>query len=50
MAMKSFIDKDQSNWNELLPEAVVALNTAKQTSTGLTPFEILYGRKCGASP
>lgn len=45
MAMKAFIDKDQSNWDELLPEAVVALNTAKQSSTGLTPFEILYGRK-----
>jgi hypothetical protein len=33
------------NWDELLPEAAVALNTAKQSSTGLTPFEILYGWK-----
>ena len=45
MALKAYIDKNQRNWDELLPGAVMAINTAKQSSTGLTPFEIIYGRK-----
>ncbi|KAI9559444.1 hypothetical protein GHT06_013434 [Daphnia sinensis] len=43
-AMKAFVDKNQTNWDGLLPEAVVAINTAKHSGTRLTPFEIVYGR------
>lgn len=44
MAFKAFVDEHPRNWDELLPEAIVAINTARQSSTLRTPFEIVYGR------
>lgn len=45
MALKAFVDKNHSNWDELLPEAVMTINTAEQSSTGFNAHEIVYGRK-----
>ena len=44
MAFKAFVNEHQKTWDELLPEAVVAINTAKQASTQRSPFEVVYGR------
>ena len=38
-------NKDGNNWDEELPFALLAYRIAKQESTGMTPFELLYGRQ-----
>ena len=42
--MRSRINEKQDNWDELLPLATLSLNTAVQSTTGRTPFELVYGR------
>lgn len=37
--------EDKLNWDNYLPFVTFAYNTAKQASTGFSPFEILFGRK-----
>jgi hypothetical protein len=37
--------EDQSNWDEWAPYAVYAYSTSTHTSTGYTPFELVYGFK-----
>ena len=44
MALKAFVNEHLDNWDELLPDAVIAINTARQTSSRVTPFEAVYGR------
>jgi hypothetical protein len=44
MAFKAFVNEHLTNWDELLPEAVIAINTAMQSSTKHSPFEVVYGR------
>jgi hypothetical protein len=39
------IKEDQSNWDEWVPYAVHVYNTSTHTSTGYTPFELVYGFK-----
>ena len=36
--------QDQLKWDEYLPAAVWAYNTTKHSSTGFTPYELLYGK------
>ncbi|GFU45564.1 transposon Tf2-6 polyprotein [Trichonephila clavipes] len=33
------------NWDEILPFVTFAYNTAKQETTGFTPFYLLHGRE-----
>ena len=40
-----YIDESFTNWDEVLPKIVFGYNTSQQTSTKLTPFELLYGRE-----
>ena len=40
----AYVDVAHSNWEEKLPEAVFSINTSKQTTTEITPFELVYGR------
>ena len=42
--VKAFVSENQRNWDERLPEAVIAINTARQSSTQRSPFEVIYGR------
>ena len=35
---------DQTSWEDLLPQAVFAMNTATSEPTGLAPYKILFGR------
>jgi hypothetical protein len=40
--LRHYIKEDQSNWDEWLPYAVHVYNTSTHTSTGYTPFELVY--------
>lgn len=40
-----YVNEFHSNWDELLPFVTLAYNTAKQDSIGMSPFELVYGRK-----
>jgi hypothetical protein len=42
--LRSCVDFEQRNWDELLPVVELAINSAKQASTGHSPFFLLYGR------
>ncbi|GFS46992.1 retrovirus-related Pol polyprotein from transposon 17.6 [Trichonephila clavipes] len=39
------VDVEQKNWDEILPFVTFAYNTAKQETTGFTPFYLLHGRE-----
>ncbi|CAB0041169.1 unnamed protein product [Trichogramma brassicae] len=43
--IKAYIDDNHREWDEKLPEITFAYNTAKQSSTGMSPAELIYGRK-----
>eukprot|EP00794_Sanderia_malayensis_P014624 gene14624-16139_t len=38
------VNCDKNDWDEQLPHALLAYRVSKQSSTGVTPFEMLYGR------
>ncbi|GFX99572.1 transposon Ty3-I Gag-Pol polyprotein [Trichonephila clavipes] len=40
-----YVDVEQKNWDEILPYVTFAYNTAKQETTGFTPFYLLHGRE-----
>jgi len=41
--LRVFINKDHSNWDELLDQAEFTYNSNKSASTNLSPFEAMYG-------
>jgi hypothetical protein len=43
--LRHYIDNDQSNWDEWVPYAVYVYSTSIHTSTGYTPFELVFGFK-----
>ncbi|UYV68394.1 hypothetical protein LAZ67_5004196 [Cordylochernes scorpioides] len=43
--LSMYMDPDQKNWDEMLPFITFAYNTAKQESTGFTPFFLIHGRE-----
>ena len=38
------IEQPNSSWEDLLPQALFALRTARSSTTGLAPYHILFGR------
>ena len=42
--LRCLVDKSTTNWPELLPYVVYSINTAINTSTGFSPFYLLYAR------
>lgn len=40
-----YVDSAHSNWDQVLPFVTYAYNTATQTTTGFSPFFLLYGRE-----
>ena len=44
--MSFYINEHHNNWDLYLTKLVFAYNTSRQTSTGETPFFLLYGREC----
>ncbi|GFT01431.1 hypothetical protein TNCV_3215311 [Trichonephila clavipes] len=41
--LKKLTDKNPDKWEELLPNALLAINTTKQNSTKKSPFYLLFG-------
>ncbi|GFS86060.1 retrovirus-related Pol polyprotein from transposon opus [Trichonephila clavipes] len=41
--LKKLTDKNPDKWDELLPNALLAINTTKQNSTKKLPFYLLFG-------
>jgi hypothetical protein len=41
--LRHYINKDLDNWDEWVRYAVYVYNTSTHTSTGYTPFELVYG-------
>ncbi len=39
-------DDLKASWNDVLPQALFALRTAVCSSTGLTPYQLHFGRDC----
>jgi hypothetical protein len=46
--IKTFINDQHSNWDDLLPAIAFAYNTATHATTGMTPYFMMFGRnpKC----
>ncbi|GFY48523.1 retrovirus-related Pol polyprotein from transposon 17.6 [Trichonephila inaurata madagascariensis] len=42
--LSMYVDAEHKNWDEILPFVIFAYNTAKQETTGFTPFYLLHGR------
>ncbi|UYV82146.1 hypothetical protein LAZ67_21001132 [Cordylochernes scorpioides] len=40
-----YVDVNQKNWDRILPFVTFAYNTAKQESTGFTPFFLVHGQE-----
>ncbi|GFY16271.1 transposon Tf2-8 polyprotein [Trichonephila clavipes] len=43
--LSMYVDVEMKNWDEILPFVTFAYNTAKQETTGFTPFYLLHGRE-----
>jgi hypothetical protein len=43
-AISSFVNSDGDNWDELVPCLQLAYNSAIHSSTGVSPYELMYGR------
>ncbi len=43
--LKKFVSCNQKDWDDCLPYLLFAYCEVPQESTGLSPFELLYGRK-----
>ena len=39
------MSEDQTDWDLFLPCAMYAMNDSQHASTGLTPFEVVFGRR-----
>lgn len=42
--IRKVVSRDGRNWDTLLPYLMFAIREVPQTSTGFSPFELLYGR------
>ncbi|GFW55083.1 hypothetical protein TNCV_2786981 [Trichonephila clavipes] len=43
--LSMYVDVEQKNWDEILPFVTFAYNSAKQETTGFTPFYLLHDRE-----
>lgn len=44
-ALRAFCNDHQNDWDDYLDMLELGFNSAQQASTGVSPFELLYGRK-----
>ena len=45
LLLRMKVSKNRDNWDVLFPSALLAYRVSKQESTGVSPFELLYGRQ-----
>lgn len=43
--LKAYIQSDQTNWDKYIDYAIFCYNITCNSSTGFTPFELVFGRK-----
>ncbi|MGH0125867.1 UNVERIFIED_CONTAM: hypothetical protein FKN15_074287 [Acipenser sinensis] len=43
--LRRFVNQEQKHWAKLLPYLMFAVREVPQSSTGFSPFELLYGRQ-----
>ena len=43
--LRKFLSKEGHDWDRLLPYVLFAYHKVPQTTTGFSPFELLYGRE-----
>ena len=41
-----FVSREHDNWDDLLPFMMLAYNTTVHTTTGYTPYRLVFGEKC----
>ena len=41
-----FVSQEHDNWDDLLPFMMLAYNTTVHTSTGYTPYRLIFGDEC----
>ena len=41
-----FVSQEHDNWDDLLPFMMLAYNTTVHTSTGYTPYRLVFGDEC----
>lgn len=42
--LAAYVDLNHGDWDQRIGRAVFSINTAKQSTTEITPFELVYGR------
>ena len=47
--LRAKVNKDQDNWDEELPNALLSYRISKQEALGISPFQLLYGRQARLS-
>ena len=43
--LRAYVDKDQKNWADYLPAAMMAFRSSPASGTGLSPFHLLFGKE-----
>ena len=41
-----FVSREHDNWDDLLPFMMLAYNTTAHTTTGFTPYRLVFGEEC----
>ena len=41
-----FVSQEHDNWDHLLPFMMLAYNTTVHTTTGFTPYRLVFGEEC----
>ncbi|KZS02644.1 Uncharacterized protein APZ42_000239, partial [Daphnia magna] len=44
LALAAYVNVEHDDWDRHLPAAVFAINTARQSTTEISPFQLVYGR------
>ena len=44
LLLRMRVTKDQNDWDDQLPSILLSYHISKQESTGVSPFELMYGR------
>ena len=44
LLLRMRVNKDQDDWDDQLPSVLLSYRISKQPSTGVSPFELMYGR------